>query len=84
MNSRHYTVEKTALGDGIRPNTVRITLGFGGRHVTMTCASLGAVRCWSATLTAFPLQARARLSAALLVANEHGRYRKSLSTATHR
>lgn len=66
----NYSFEKTTLGDDIHPNTVRITLERGGRHASMTGASLGAGRVLVNDIDGYPVEVTGNLNTIVLVAED--------------
>ena len=66
----NYAFEKTTLGDDIHPNTVRISLERGGRHATMTGASLGAGRVLINDIDGYPVEVTGNLHTIVLVAED--------------
>jgi L-serine dehydratase len=65
-----YRFEKTSLGEDAHPNTVRITLDRGDRHVQMTGASLGAGRVRVTDIDGYPVQVSGNLHTIVLVAED--------------
>ncbi len=66
----NYVFEKTALGDDIHPNSVRITLERGGRRAQMTGASLGAGRVLVNDIDGYPVEVTGNLHTIVLVAED--------------
>ena len=66
----NYVFEKTALGEDIHPNSVRITLELNGRRAGMTGASLGAGRVLVNEIDGYPVEVTGNLHTIVLVAED--------------
>lgn len=65
-----YRFEKTALGDDVHPNTVRMTLDYGDVHATLTGASLGAGRVLVTEIDGYPVEVTGSFHTIVMVAED--------------